>query len=108
MINYLDSYFVDDIVRRVNGWRLSYDKKNTNIKRNLLGMFATVSTNAAHCRNTGIYEPGDLRGLAFKWEVLIVYPGFNWTEETIRQHTLDKLKGLQLEVKEKSIVEDFK
>ena len=108
MINYLDSYFVDDIVRRVNGWRLSYDKKNPLIKRNLLGMFAIVSTNTAHCRNTGIYEPGDLRGLAYPSEFLIIYPGFNWTEETIRQHTLDKLKNLQLELKEKAIKEDFK
>jgi hypothetical protein len=40
-------------------------------------------------------------------EILLLYPGFSWTEETIRQHTVKFLKEVQIKAKENFIKEDF-
>ena len=107
MINYLAESFVEDIVNRVYGWRLYYDKKSDSKRKRQLGLFATVSTWMPHCRNTGIYETGDLAHLHAHNEIMMLYPGFSWTEETIRQHTLDYLKDLQQEYRKQKMNEDF-
>lgn len=106
MVNYLDSGFVDDIVKRVYGWQDWHFSKSKERQKNQLGLFATVSTYMPHCRNTGIYEKEDST-LHATSEIVMLYPGFNWTEETVRQRTVEYLKELQAKVKEDSLKEDF-
>ena len=96
-MNYLDDDFVNDIVKRIYGWHDCYDKaadlENT-------GLFAVVSTFMPLCRYTGIYIEEDLSRLCVSNEILLLYPGFSWTEETIRQHTVKLLKEVQIKAKE--------
>lgn len=107
MINYLSDDFVEDIVKRVCGWRDYYDKMSNSKRRIQLGLFSVVSTWMPFCRNTGIYENGDLDKLVSGNEIIILYPGFSWSEEKIRQHTLEELKAVQQEYKRQQINEDF-
>jgi hypothetical protein len=103
-MNYLETDFVDDIVKRVYSW---HDCHNKTIEPKEEGFFAVISTYMPLCRNTGIYSEGILSRLCRDEEILILYPGFSWTEETIRQHTVKYLKELQIKAKEKFLKEDF-
>lgn len=103
-MNYLDNDFVEDIVKRVYGWHDCYDKAEGTERK---GLFAVVSTFMPYCRNTGIYTEKDLSRLCGENEILLLYPGFSWTEETIRQHTVKLLKEVQIKAKENFLKEDF-
>ena len=59
------------------------------------------------CLNTGIYTEEILSQLHRENEFLMLYPGFSWTEETIRQHTIKLLKEVQIKAKENFLKEDF-
>lgn len=105
-MNYLETDFVNDIVKRVYGWHDCCDK--TVVASGRSGFFAVISTYMPLCRNTGIYSEGILSHLCREEEILLLYPGFSWTKETIRQHTVKYLKELQIKTKENSLNEDFK
>lgn len=103
-MNYLENDFVEDIVKRVYGWHDCYDKA---VDLEKTGLFAVVSTFMPYCRNTGIYTEEDLSKLCRECEFIMLYPGFSWTEETIRQHTVKLLKEVQIKAKENFLKEDF-
>lgn len=104
-MNYLGTDFVDDIVKRIYGWHDCYDKAAVLGKS---GLFAVISAFMPLCRNTVIYTEENLSKLCRENEFIMLYPGFSWTEETIRQHTVKYLKELQIKIKEEKLKNDFK
>lgn len=103
-MNYLDDDFVNDIVKRVYGWHDCFDK---SFELGSTVIFAVVSTFMPYCRSTGIYTEEVLLRLCMENVFLMLYPGFSWTEETIRQHTIKLLKEVQINAKENFLKEDF-
>lgn len=105
MNGYLQENFLNDVVRRVYGWQGFYDKMYRNTPNTKLGLFATIYKNSAYCSNTGIYDyHSNLKGSD---EFSVLFPNFEWTEETIKAHLIKTFKELEMEQKLQSIKKDF-
>lgn len=102
---YLHENFLNDVVRRVYGWQVFYDKMYRNKSNNKLGLFATFYKNSAYCSNTGIYDAQS--SLKDSDEFAVLFPNFEWTEETVKAHLIKTFKDLEMEQKLQSIKKDF-
>lgn len=103
MFNLFDDSFINDIVSRMMHWvnfHTSIYKDNED-----LGVFATLY-NMNYCRNTGIYNKQS-RLLNDDVEIHFLFPGFDWTHETLRGELIKKLKDFQINNKIEDMKKDF-
>lgn len=105
MNGYLQENFLNDVTRRVFGWQDFYDKMYRNKPNNKLGLFATIYNNSAYCSNTGIYDAHS--SLKDYDEFAVLFPNFEWTEETVKAHLIKTFKDLEMKEKLQSINKDF-
>lgn len=106
MFNLFDASFIDDIVSRMMKW-VSFHI-NTYRDDEDLGVFATLY-NMNYCRNTGIYtkESRLLNDDVNDVETHFLFPGFDWTHETLRSELIKRLKDFQINNKIEAIKKDF-
>lgn len=103
MFNLFDDSFINDIVSRMMHWvnfHTSTYKDDVD-----LGVFATLYQ-MNFCRNTGIYNK-ESKLLNDDVEIHLLFPGFDWTSETLRGELIKRLKNLQINNKIEAIKKDF-
>lgn len=106
MFNLFDDSFINDIVSRMMHW---VNFHATKYKDDIdLGVFATLYQ-MNYCRNTGIYnkESRLLNDDVNDVETHFLFPGFDWTPETLRGELIKKLKDFQINNKIEAMKKDF-
>ena len=104
MFNLFGNDFIDDIVKRMMSWIGWHN--NAKLDRTIdLGIFCTLYQ-MNYCRNTGIYTSrSELVSDDFNTHFL--FPGFDWTPETLRGELIKRFKEFQINNKLESIKKDF-
>lgn len=103
MFNLFANDFINDIVNRMMNWVRFHTNKYSDNED--LGVFATLY-NMNYCRNTGIYNKQS-KLLNDDVETHFLFPGFDWTHETLRGELIKKLKDLQINNKIEAMKKDF-
>jgi len=95
-------YDIDDIARQILSWKTLYlMKKDPHFK----GIFADFNKYTFKCNNTGLFtyysDPPEYS------RIRIIFDGFDWTLDSIKQQISLKIKEYKINERKKSMNKDF-